>query len=95
MELTENVNLRDVHFLNSLAFAQFESVFSKRRQSGLSIPPKKELRVLYDKMKHYCHSLIKTRGSIKRIYSYSVNTPTGAGGRWWRQCQRFCRPIAA
>lgn len=82
MELEERINLREAHFLNSLSFDAYKQfVADESRMNGTKTPANKDMRVLYDNLKHYCKTLIKTRGSIKRIYSYSLNTPNGTGGR--------------
>jgi hypothetical protein len=82
MELIERVPLREVHFLNSLTFETYRIMVSNNYKStNTKTPSIKDQRVLYDKIKQFCKSVIKTRGVTKRIYSYSLSTPDGSGGR--------------
>lgn len=82
MEFEERVNLRDVHYLNSMTFDTYKQyVNDDASRNGVKSPAIKDMKVLFDYMKRYCQTAIKTRGITKRIYSYSLNTPDGTGGR--------------
>lgn len=82
MQFEEKVNLRDVHYLNSLSFETYKNFTHQFCSSTYTKPPSnKDIRVLYDNLKQYCKTMIKTKGVFKRIYSHSINTSAGGGGR--------------
>jgi hypothetical protein len=82
MELIERVNLRDVHYLNSLRFEDYKPIeIDYCNANGFKTPTLKGMRVNFDNLKQLCKVFIKTRGIAKRIYSYSLATPEGSGGR--------------
>jgi hypothetical protein len=82
MELIEKINIRDAYFLNSLTFESYKQyVTENSRRNGIKPPINKDMRKLFDNMKQYCKTAIKTRGITKRIYAYSLSTPDGTGGR--------------
>jgi hypothetical protein len=74
MELIERLPLREINFLNEMDFKIF-------KQYPSTCTNDKERIVNYEKMKSFCYSNIKTRGEIKRIYSYTQITPLDVGGR--------------
>ena len=74
MELIEKVDLAKAHYLLSFSFKDFQSFLNGKKSVD-------EQKKLHEKIKHYCEGIIKTRGEIKRIYSYSLATPLEVGGR--------------
>lgn len=82
MELIERPNLRTVHFLNSISFETFKAdCINDAVDSGKPKPNIKDIQTWYSTLKQFCKTNIKTKGNTKRIYSYSMNTPVGLGGR--------------
>lgn len=82
MELIERVPLREVHYLNSISFENYKNIItSDCSKNNRKTPTVKDIRVMFDILKQFCKTAIKTRGEIKRIYSYSLSTPIGTGGR--------------
>ena len=75
MNLTERVDLRKIHYLKSWKFSDFKSNVQSKSKSD------KDLRVLYDRMLHYCDEMIKGKGEFKRTYHHTLVTPLEAGGR--------------
>jgi hypothetical protein len=74
MEFIERIPLRPVHFLNQMSFNDFKMHCKKLKND-------KERKEQYDMVKAYCKSMIKAKGEIKRLYTYSSNTPISQGGR--------------
>jgi hypothetical protein len=75
MNVVERVDLRDIHYLNSLKFKEFKSFVKSKDKTD------KDLQVLYDKLKKFCEELIKGKGEFKRTYHHTLSTPLEAGGR--------------
>jgi len=74
MEFIERMPLRPVHYLNQMSFDEFKTHCKKLKND-------KERKEQYDMVKAYCRSMIKAKGEIKRLYTYSSNTPISQGGR--------------
>jgi hypothetical protein len=82
MELIERPDMRAVHYLNSTTFAEFkEACISEAAESEEKRPKDSDIKQWYDTLKRFCATNIKTKGVTTRIYSYSMNTPAGLGGR--------------
>jgi hypothetical protein len=82
MELIERPNMRTVHYLNSISFESFKNdCINDATSSGKQKPIQKDIQTWYSLLKQFCKTNIKTKGITKRIYSYSMNTPAGLGGR--------------
>jgi len=82
MELIERPNMRTVHYLNSISFETFKNdCIAKATELGEQKPTIKDIQTWYSLLKQFCKTNIKTKGITKRIYSYSMNTPAGLGGR--------------
>lgn len=75
MNLVEKVDLRKIHYLNSLTFKEYKTNVNSSKKTD------KDLKVLYDKLKNYCEEMIKGKGEFKRTYHHTLNTPLEAGGR--------------
>jgi hypothetical protein len=73
MELIERHDLQKVNYLNTLTFKQFKEYCSCKNEE--------ERKIQYRNLKKFCETIIRTRGEIKRIYSYSLQTPLEMGGR--------------
>jgi hypothetical protein len=73
MELIERHDLQKVNYLNTLTFKQFKEYCSCKNEE--------ERKIQYKNLKKFCETIIRTRGEIKRIYSYSLQTPLELGGR--------------
>ena len=74
MELIEEHDLTKINYLNSLTFKEFKNYCSSGKND-------EERKILFNTLKEFCKTNIKTRGQTKRIYSYSLQTPQGSGGR--------------
>lgn len=82
MELIERPNLNAVHFLNAIQYKQFsDDCINEAELNGEKAPTQKDMKTWYSILKQYCKTVIKTKGITKRIYSYSLKTPAGLGGR--------------
>jgi hypothetical protein len=83
MNLIERINnLRAAHFLNSISYENFkETCIIDAEINRKKAPKKKDIDAWYNKHKHFCRTIIKTKGVTTRIYSYSQTTPAGLGGR--------------
>lgn len=82
MELIERPNMKTIHYLNSISFEVFKTdCINDATSSGKPKPSMKDIQTWYTLLKQFCKTNIKTKGITKRIYSYSLNTPAGLGGR--------------
>lgn len=73
MELIERHDLQKVNYLNTLTFKQFKEYCSCKNEE--------ERKIQYRNLKKFCETIIRTRGEVKRIYSYSLQTSLEMGGR--------------
>ena len=73
MEFIERHDLNKVNFLNSLTYKQFKTYSNCKNED--------ERKIQYDNLKYFCKTILRTRGEIKRIYAYSLQTPLETGGR--------------
>ena len=82
-ELIERVPLRSVKWLKSLTFADFCDHNKARllREPQHSKTSKKELLQYYEQLQELCSTFIRSRGVMKRVYRYSLTTPSELGGR--------------
>jgi hypothetical protein len=74
MELVERLPLREMNFLNQMDLKTFKN-YSKNCKN------EDERKQKFSLMKDYCYANIKTRGEVKRVYSYTQTTPLEVGGR--------------
>ena len=74
MEFIEKHDLKKINYLNSLTFKQFKEYCSSGKND-------EERKIMYNTLKEFCKTNIKTKGQTKRIYSYSLQTPQESGGR--------------
>lgn len=74
MELIERLPLREINFLNEMDLKIFKQYSSNCKNED-------ERKQKFEMMKSFCYSNIKTRGEIKRVYSYTQTTPLEIGGR--------------
>ena len=74
MELTEKVDLRAINFLSSLSFGKFKEYI-------LWDCNVEEKRKMYDNFQTFCKLNIKSKGEVRRLYSYTLKTPNDVGGR--------------
>lgn len=82
MELIERPNMKTIHYLNSISFEVFKTdCINDAINNGSNKPTQKDIQTWYSLLKQFCKTNIKTKGITKRIYSYSMNTPAGLGGR--------------
>ena len=82
-ELIERVPLRTAKYLKSFSFENFCDHREARliREPQAEKTTKKELRDYYDQLQKLATTFIASRGVMKRIYKYSLTTPTEMGGR--------------
>jgi hypothetical protein len=73
MELIERHDIQKINYLNTLTFKQFKEYCSCKNEE--------ERKIQYKNLKKFCETIIKTRGEVKRIYSYSLKTSLEMGGR--------------
>jgi hypothetical protein len=82
MELDERPNMRAVHYLNSITFADYKKAcIDDAAESGEKRPEESDIKSWYNTMKKFCETNIKTKGVTRRIYAHSMMTPAGLGGR--------------
>lgn len=82
METIEKLPLREVLFLASIKYSDFKQEIINDTIIEKKMKPKEsDIKCWFNNLQHFCKSIIKTKGIIKRIYSYSQNTPAGLGGR--------------
>jgi hypothetical protein len=74
MELYERPTLKNVYFLNTMDFKTFKTYASNCKND-------EERKQKFDRMKSYCEAMIKSKGEIKKNYSYTEVTPIEVGGR--------------
>lgn len=89
MELTERLPLSKLKYLSQMTFKDY------KRFCSLNCKNDDERRVKYDMLMGYTKALIKCRGEISRIYSFTEKNPSGVGGRLYsgNSIQTQCRPI--
>jgi len=75
MELIEKLPVDRIKHLYSMKFNDFKSYAKSSCKND------DERQKQYDMMKSFCQTNIKTRGEVKRIYSYTQVTPLEVGGR--------------
>ena len=84
-ELIERVPMTNVMWLKTRTFHEFEQDYEARLvrepQVNKKKTSKKELRDYYDQLQKLCDTFVKSRGVMRRIYRYSLNTPSSRGGR--------------
>lgn len=82
MELIERPDLNAVLYLDSISFETFrDDCIREAEESGDKAPLLKDMKTWHTILKQFCATNIKTKGITKRIYSHSMNTPAGLGGR--------------
>jgi hypothetical protein len=74
MELIEKIPLREINFLDEMDLKTFKR-FSQNCKN------EDERKQKFELLKAFCYSVIKTRGEITRVYSYTQLTPLEVGGR--------------
>ena len=75
MELIERLPIEKVKQLNAMKFADFKAYAKASSKND------DEREKQFDLLKSFCQTNIKCRGEVKRIYSYTQNTPLEVGGR--------------
>ena len=74
MELTEKADLRSINYLSNLSFDKFKEYISWDCNV-------EEKRKMFDNFKVFCKMNIKAKGQVRRLYSYTLQTPNDVGGR--------------
>ena len=74
MELIERLPLREISFLDEMDLKTFKNFSTNCKNED-------ERKQKFELMKAFCYSITKTRGEIKRVYSYTQTTPLEVGGR--------------
>ncbi len=77
MELIERIPLRPIEWLSQLSYSEFVDICINKSKKHTS----EECKIKYSLLQQFCKTNIKTGGITKRIYSYSLTTPAGLGGR--------------
>jgi len=82
MEIIERPNMRAVHYLNSIKFKDFkQDCLDDAKTKQETIPKEPDIKAKYSFIKQFCKTHIKTKGETCRVYSHTLNTPKGIGGR--------------
>lgn len=82
MELTERPDPRAVAYLASIPYVTFKvNCLIRAAKKGKKEPKEKDIQAKYTILEQFCKTNLKTKCITKRIYSYSINTPAGLGGR--------------
>lgn len=74
MELIEKVDLRATNYLSNINFDNFKQYI----KWDCNMDEKKKM---FDNFKNFIKFNIKSKGEIKRLYAYTLNTPNDVGGR--------------
>lgn len=74
MELTEKADLRAINYLSTLSLTQFKTYVKWSCNE-------EQMKILYNNFKTFCKLNIKSKGEVKRLYSYTLITPNDVGGR--------------
>lgn len=74
MEFIEKVDLRTINYLSSITFDKFKQYINW----DCNVDEKKKM---FENFKIFCKLNIKSKGEVKRLYSYTLNTPNDVGGR--------------
>jgi len=74
-ELSERLPLTKLQYLNQMSLKDFKLFCSTNCKN------EDERRIKYDMLISFTKSLIKCKGEISRIYSFTEKTPTTVGGR--------------
>jgi hypothetical protein len=77
MELIERIPVINAHYIKSLTFSKFKQLQLYKSSSKND----DERLVQYKGLQRFCDAIIKTKGEVKRIYSYTEITPNEVGGR--------------
>jgi len=75
--IEEYDDLKPFHYLLSLSFNDFKTL---THRSGKNYNDK-DRKETYKKMINFCNIVIKSKGTITRVYTHSLKTPKGLGGR--------------
>lgn len=83
MELIERVPIRTIMWLSQTTYPKFRAdcIKSSQDEGEPKLPTEDAMKQWYSVLQQFCATNIKTKGITKRIYSYSINTPAGLGGR--------------
>ena len=74
MELIERLPLDKINFLNEMDYKTFKFYSTNCKNED-------ERKQKFSNLKFYCQSNIKTKGEVKKCYSYTEVTPNEVGGR--------------
>lgn len=74
MQFVEKVDLRAVNYLSSLSFEKYKQYINW----DCNMDEKKKM---FENFKIFCKLNIKSKGEVKRLYSYTLPTPNDVGGR--------------
>lgn len=80
MQLIEKIDISLIKKLNTITFNDFENYYINFTEDIEKIK-KKDLKILFEKIKSFCQINIKNKGITKRIYNYSIGTIKEKGGR--------------
>ena len=78
MELIERIPLRPIYWLSNISYDDFAA---ECKGGMINKPKESDIKQWYSTLQKFCDTNIKTQGITKRIYSYSITTPLGMGGR--------------
>ncbi len=71
MQFTENINLENLAFINSLSKKELLDFTDVKNKS------KKDKEQLYKRIKTYCYKMIKCGGTMKHLYKHTLNANYG------------------
>ncbi len=89
VEIIENFSdLKPFQYLLSMSYDEFKKLYLRGTKE-------KENKEVYTKMISYCNSVVKAKGTITRVYNYSINSSHGIGGRLFSgsSIQGICREV--
>ena len=69
MELEEKIPLIKIKWIATLTFEEFEKKCITKKTK------KNDIQIMFEKLKNFCKTNLKTNGKTKRIYSYSKGNP--------------------
>ena len=88
MELYERCQIKPIHYLNQMKYAEYKQYLNKCKNE-------EDRKRNFDIMKSFCKTAIKTNFDTKRIYAFTEGLDYSNGGRLWcpNSIQSIPKPV--